>query len=189
MVFSRPPKLSHAQTILYEIDMFRYAAAKLSEGKWSSEIEQWVCLEDFLLHFRNLIEFFGHSNPRPDDLNVSRPDAIWRHLESRPAEADLAKLRRQDLWDKYEGDRPDKISRYLHHCTEARTDFKNWDVGVMYAELDPTTKDFERLLSDGSRPWRPQPAVAISSVLSASTVSASAPMQVDITPFLPPAKT
>lgn len=29
MILSRPPKLSHGQTVLYEIDMLRFAAGRL----------------------------------------------------------------------------------------------------------------------------------------------------------------
>jgi hypothetical protein len=45
MSVSRPAKLTHAQTILYEGDMLRYAAGKLNSDKWDLELDKWVCLE------------------------------------------------------------------------------------------------------------------------------------------------
>jgi hypothetical protein len=57
--FSRPEKLTDAQTILYEIDMVRFAASRLIRKKWETEKDEWVYLECFLLHCRNLIEFLG----------------------------------------------------------------------------------------------------------------------------------
>ncbi len=63
-VASRPEKLSHAQTMLYEIDMLRETGCQLEKDKWQGEFHKWVVLEAFLLHFRNLIEFFGRPDPK-----------------------------------------------------------------------------------------------------------------------------
>ena len=63
--------------MLYEIDMLRYTAQKLIENLWQTEMDKWMCLEAFLVHFRNLIEFFGHPRPRTDDLHISRIDVFW----------------------------------------------------------------------------------------------------------------
>jgi len=42
------------------------------------------------------------------------------------------------LWEKYErGDQPDKISRYLQHCTEQRVESKSWDIGEMLRDVTP----------------------------------------------------
>ena len=59
---ARPSTFTNAQTILYEIDMVRFAAGNFGNPDgWGS----WSNLECFLLHFRNLIEFFG-KQPRGD---------------------------------------------------------------------------------------------------------------------------
>lgn len=149
MEISRPSKFTNAQTILYEIDMFRFAAGKLVEQNGPSS---WLTLECFLLHFRNLIEFFGKPQPRPGDLNIRTPDAIWPDAATRPSAEQVRHLQREDLWEKYEqvGDR---ISRYLQHCTEQRVDGKVWRVQETFEELDTLMSDFENLLPDKARPW------------------------------------
>ena len=134
---SRPSKFTNAQTILYEIDMFRFAAESLEQSdKWNS----WRNLECFLLHFRNLIEFFG-KEPRGDDLSITKPETIWTDPATMPPLDKLDRLHRKDLWTKYEvrvGTAVnDKISRYLQHCTEQRVDGKSWNAREMVEELNP----------------------------------------------------
>jgi hypothetical protein len=146
---SRPSKFTNAQTVLYEIDMFRFAAGKLVE---ENDPSSWLTLECFLLHFRNLIEFFGKPKPRLDDLNIRTPDAIWYDAATRPSAEQLRRLQRDDLWEKYERV-DDSISRYLQHCTEQRVEGKNWRVREMFEELDALMSDFENLLPDKTRPW------------------------------------
>lgn len=180
MSVSRPAKLTHAQTILYEGDMLRYAAGKLNSDEWRLELDKWVCLEDFLVHFRNLIEFFGHPNLRPDDLSINKPESFWPDPSKRPAEGDLAKLRRPDLWDKYEGNQPQKISKYLHHCTETRVEAKDWEVGVMYSELKPILEMFENLLPNKFRNWDTPASVTLSTSVSMSTASGESPSKIGI---------
>jgi hypothetical protein len=140
--FSRPDKLTDGQTILYEIDMLRFAASRLLRA----------CLECFLVHYRNLIEFLGREQPRfPDtDLHVSN---IWQRLGvAEPAQ--LSKIREQGgkLWHKYEGVK-DKISVYLQHCTTLRTESKSWEVGVMIREIERVLSDVEKAIRDGYQPW------------------------------------
>jgi hypothetical protein len=150
---ARPSKFTNAQTILYEIDMLKFAAGKLVE---QNDPSSWLTLECFLLHFRNLIEFFG-KEPRGDDLRIQRPETIWPNVATRPTAEALRRLYREDLWKKYEvrdaTQLNDKISRYLQHCTEQRVEGKNWKVREMFEELQPTLSEFENLLTDKSRPW------------------------------------
>jgi len=145
----RPTKLTHAETILYEIDMLRYAARNLETGeKWA----RWTFLECFLLHFRNLIEFFG-KNPERDNLSIQRPKKFWPRGFQPPTQ-DLALLSRPDLWEKYEGQgKPDKVSRYLQHCTEQRVENKSWDVKMMGSDIFPVLKAFEKILPVKERSW------------------------------------
>ena len=154
VIASRPLKLSHAQTLLYEIDMFRETARQLEANKWQGEFHKWVVLESFLLHFRNLIEFFGKPmQAGTADLSIEKPESIWPGVP--PAPATLARLRRSDLWDKYEGKKnPHSISKYLQHCTEQGIEPKDWAVSDMRNELKGTVDEFERLLPDRRRPWR-----------------------------------
>lgn len=157
---SRPDKFTHAQTVLYEIDMLKFAAGELER---QPSMASWRNLECFLLHFRNLIEFFGKTQPRDDSLSMYRPESIWTDATMPSAEV-LSRLRREDLWTKYEGPGlPDKISRYLQHCTEQRVDGKTWDVQQMYNELDPLMSEFENVLPDRSRSWNipPNPSARV----------------------------
>jgi hypothetical protein len=78
VAFSRADKLTDGDTILYEIDMVRFAASRLLRGKWESEKDQWACLESFLVHYRNLIEFLwkgtaSRSRYRPSCLEHLAP--------------------------------------------------------------------------------------------------------------------
>jgi hypothetical protein len=75
VVYVRPDKLDHADTVLYEIDMLRYASGRLIEGNWKDPRDAWVYLEAFLVHYRNLIEFLGKPNPRPTDVHIM---TIWK---------------------------------------------------------------------------------------------------------------
>jgi hypothetical protein len=152
---SRPSKFSNAQTLLYEIDMFRFAAENFTKEDGPKE---WRNLECFLLHFRNLIEFFG-TDPKNDNLSIKNPKAIWGDLT--PTKASLDALHRPDLWRKYEKPQDidprkpnDKISRYLHHCTEQRIDPKTWPIAEMFNEIAPVISKFEELLRYEDRPWK-----------------------------------
>jgi hypothetical protein len=167
------PKFSNAQTILYEIDMLTFAAASVtkkpdesSSGEKPNELTSWRDLECFLLHFRNLIEFFGRPPNRSGDLSVKKKEAIWPVPATRPSDDTLKGLYQENLWKKYEDktqDRPERdkmatISRYLQHCTEQRVEPKSWNVGEMFNELKPLMSEFENLLPDKSRPWSKPPS-------------------------------
>jgi hypothetical protein len=178
--FSRPGKLTDAHTILYEIDMVRFAAGRLHRGKWESEKDQWACLESFLVHYRNLIEFLGKEQNlvRDTDLHVAN---IWGRLGI-PEPEQLSKIREQGdkLWAKYERV-DDKISRYLQHCTTLRTGSKSWEVGAMNGELEPVLFEVEKSLRVGSQSWSPEPPVVFLGTAAHSTESVSTAL----TSFLP----
>lgn len=144
--YSRRTKENDAQTLLYEIDMLRFSRNRLlSPQSWWAELDEWLYLEDFLLHYRNLIEFFGKPNPGKGDLSILRPELIWpNHI---PNKADLDSMTKPDLWEKYDTrDNDEAISKYLHHCTRQRTAAKRWVVKAMYEDLLPVIEKFERLL-------------------------------------------
>jgi hypothetical protein len=75
LTYSRPDKLNDVDIVLYEIDMLRFAAHRLVESMWQEPRDAWVYLEAFWVHERNLIEFFGKSNPSDTDLHVM---TIWQ---------------------------------------------------------------------------------------------------------------
>lgn len=147
---SRPDKLTHTQTILYEIDMFRFAARNFRGDAPAT----WQNLECFLLHFRNLIEFFGKLLTGDDTLSVLKPATFTANHEE---QEELKKLHRNDLWRKYEVDRTDTISRYLQHCTEERVINKTWKVREMFSEVSPLLEQFEKIVPNKSSPWRRAP--------------------------------
>lgn len=187
---SRPSKYTNAETILYEIDMLRCTAEQFgkSENQWG----EWCNLECFLLHFRNLIEFFRNPHPRGDDLNIQTPEKIWPNPATMPTPAQLAPLHREDLWTKYEvrdqAQVNDKISRYLQHCTEQRVEGKEWKVGEMFAELEPLMSAFENLLPNKDRPWGAPPTSLMLVVGNASYSTATSSPRTT-TYVSPPAKT
>jgi hypothetical protein len=155
----RPPKLTHSQTILWEIDAVRFSAAGFSDP---DDWRRWCSLECFLLHFRNLIEFFGRPADNGDTLSVLKPERI---VDNPQSQDELRKLYRNDLWAKYEvrkeTEPKDKISRYLQHCTEQRIEDKTWRVEEMFKELEPLMSRFEALQSDNHRPWPPPSALRV----------------------------
>jgi len=168
--FSRPGKLTDSDTILYEIDMVRFAASRLLRGKWESEKDQWACLESFLVHYRNLIEFLGKEQHliRDTDLHVSN---IWHRLgTTEPAQFPKIREQGDKLWAKYERVE-DTISRYLQHCTTLRTESKSWEVGTMNGELEPVLAEVEKALRDGYQSWIPEPPVAFLGAASNSTAT------------------
>jgi hypothetical protein len=119
----------------------------LWEGAREGDV--WVYLESFLVHYRNLLDFFGRKpsrkrNKKRDktDLTVWRPQVIWSQKSGlqaqQPSEAELETMRKegQRLWKKYEDwNKNDTISRYLQHCTTYRTGFKKWHPDEMMFDI------------------------------------------------------
>ncbi len=170
MLVSRPDKLSHGQTVLWEIDMLRFAAGRLVNAGNSPEEYKWVWLEDFLLHYRNLIDFLGHPNPRDTDLHIS--DAEFLDGAPTPDPAIIKKLNvaGSHLWgDSDTGS--DIIAKYLHHCTIKRIESKSWPVGGMNDRIEPLLSDLTALLAHVPRPWRAQPSIRMLGSASMSTTT------------------
>ena len=118
IVYSRPVKRNHLHTILYEVEMreFCYETLVSSIGKWGDFRKACICLEAFLLHYRNLLEFFGGEA----GLNSSEP-TVWSPRELSAEE--IASISNRALCDKYRG----PISAYLQHCTRLRANLdRSW---------------------------------------------------------------
>jgi hypothetical protein len=148
--YSRPGKLSDTDTVVYEIDMLRFAATKLHEGNWREEREAWVYLEGFLLHFRNFIEFLGKKNPSGTDLHIT---TIWKLV---PAPDNVPEIyeKGKQLLCRYEPKSKDgggRISQYLSHCTTKRTDSKHWPIDEMNKQIEPLLQAIEAHLRAGKR--------------------------------------
>lgn len=146
LVFSRPKKLDHIDTVRYEIDMLRFAAQKLAEMKLTGR-DAWVYLEAFLLHYRNLIDFLGSESPRSTDLHVT---TIWQLTNSTPpAKLDELYAKGRALRVRYEptdAQGGGRISQYLQHCTTKRIDAKDWEVGAMVDDIEPLLSEVEKQL-------------------------------------------
>ena len=170
---SRPDKLNDAETVLYEIDMLRFAKERLlAPAGFSSEGEEWLCLEAFLLHFRNLIEFFGASKKYGGDLRITNHQDIWP--TGGPEKSILRCMKRSDLYKKYDsGKNVEAISKYLHHCTKRRAIKKKWNVREMYEDLRQVIEKFESLLPEYKPATNLRKPKAVASLFNESVSTAS----------------
>jgi hypothetical protein len=169
LIFSRPKKLNHVDTVRYEIDMLRYAANRLAE-QTLAERDAWVYLEAFLLHYRNLIEFLGKENSSPTDLHVT---TIWQLANlAPPTKLNEIHTHGKVLWTRYEpkdSQGGGRISQYLQHCTTKRIDAKDWEVSTMMNEIEPLICELEKSLGTTPGVLYPVPPVPTLSYFSAST--------------------
>jgi hypothetical protein len=136
-IYSRPEKGNHLATIQYEMDMLDYCYETLVSkvGKWSDIRNAFVCLESFLLHYRNLIEFFGQEG----DLKSSEP-VVWARRKL--SQAGIDSITDRKLCSKYRG----PISAYLQHCTKKRASVeRSWNVYEMNIEIQPLIAIFRRM--------------------------------------------
>jgi len=144
---TRPEKLSDRDTIIYEIDMLEYCYRKLVQVERPSRLEGYAFLESFLLHYRNLLDFFG-KEPQADDLSVRRPDDWAADPVSAKSRTKPLEAKGMDLWREYEDRkrRLDTISRYLHHCTRQRKEAKDWPVREMYGKISGLVQEFLQII-------------------------------------------
>jgi hypothetical protein len=145
----------HVETILYEIDMLDHCFARLGEP-WQARGKDYnLCLEGFLLHYKNLIEFFGDR----EELRAGKPEQ-WSPKALSPAE--VASIQNVDLHKTYH----ESISRCLNHCNRIRAEAGiSWKRVEMYEEIKPLLENFRKLFPSVPRP------VAILGPEDASTVS------------------
>lgn len=151
----RIDKAEHYQTVLYEIDMLRFSYSQIIKPRDPArDADVWVYLESFLVHYRNLLDFFGKS-PRGDtDLTIKDPEMIWSEeagvADRMPSQEVLERMRTsgRKLWEKYEDGekRDDTISRYLQHCTTYRISPKQWFPVEMMHEISEVLAVFEQHL-------------------------------------------
>jgi hypothetical protein len=132
---SRPKKLNHVETILYEMDMLDYCFSRLRERK-GTDADYNLCIEGFLLHYRNLIQFFGnHTGLRAGE---PREWSIQRTL----SDAEVATIQNASLLKEYDG----PISIYLCHCTPNRAERDiEWRYIEMHERIAPLLGNFRWL--------------------------------------------
>jgi len=143
-MYPRADKEDDLDTIRYEINMLDYSYVRYIELERKPGIERGdvnAFLECFLLHYRNLIEFFSSKKPREDgtDLRIGKP--LIGMATRVPLEM-TKKLTRDELCKEHWKN----LSVFLDHCTIYRArDPKTWNVGAMYQQLNSTLADFEKI--------------------------------------------
>jgi hypothetical protein len=145
-MYSRPLKDSHLDTVEYEIDMLRFCLRRVSDGTLQRQSpDEYVYLEAFLLHYRNLVRFFSGVKHKGSDISMDKPQ-VWAGRVVPPEEAQSYMTSAKVLDDDYVY----KISKYLHHCTEERFNvvFGAWKVSEMYARIAPLLAKFENAFLD-----------------------------------------
>ena len=169
IILSRPAKLDHVDTIHYEISMLRFTTQRLAKRDLV-ERDAWVYLEAFLLHYRNLIDFLGAENPRPDDLHVTTIWALAR-LSPPPNLVEIC-AKGKSLRSNYEptdSQGGGRISQYLQHCTTKRVETKDWRIDTMIGEIEPLLAEVEKYLGPANGILSGVHAIGVLDPLSAST--------------------
>jgi len=143
--YERRRKSSHLDTVHYEIDILEYSFSRLVGQRELPETN--MAVECFLLHYRNLIEFFSGAKHRKQtdrqkpDISVADP-RVWAGRTLTPDELNSLQTPARSLFDAYWAD----ISQFLQHCTERRfKDFKEWNLQEMNGKLNPILECFRRL--------------------------------------------
>lgn len=128
--------------ILYELKMLRYTFEKLM-GDDAQEQESNCYLESFLIHARNLLDFFVRpSSARKDDViarHFFEPESRWEMHESNICR-NLQKKRIT-------------IHKTLAHISYSRTTEAEWDIHVIFAELEEAVQIFKKHLGADPKSW------------------------------------
>jgi hypothetical protein len=173
--YERSRKISQLDTIWYEISMLGFTHSALTKMKQVPEPESNLYIEGFLLHYRNLIQFFS-GNPdkyrkggtgKPADLSTFAPEA-W--AKRKLTDDEIAKIQApaRQLEQKYWDD----ISQFLQHCTERRfVEFKDWNLAEMFKELDPIVSAFHKSFPHQEEPRRPNATVLSSNGAHTATIT------------------
>lgn len=139
--YERSAKNSHLDTIRYEIGMLSYCYREFTRTKHPQPLQN-LLIEGFLLHFRNVVEFFSGKRHRLSSsgapLSTARPE-VWARRQLTGSEVEAIQKPSQNLEDQYFRD----ISQYLQHWTERRFDeFKGWDITKMKDAIAPIVRAF-----------------------------------------------
>jgi hypothetical protein len=125
------------------MDMLEFTFRKVSESK-SGACPDWnLLIEGFLLHYRNLIEFFSGKKHRPNGSDISIANSeVWSGRKLTEAELSQLQPIAQELENEYWTD----ISQFLQHCTVRRhLEFREWDIAKMFERLTPVLKNFQAM--------------------------------------------
>lgn len=139
----RSRKSSPLAVVTYEIDMLNHAWRQLEEAQPRKDHTSNAWQEVYLLHYRNLIEFFGKDpnySPRTRSPRRRDPAEDMHYLVPRTwTDRDIARmdlLPAFTLAEQLHASYWQDISRFLQHCTDwrhART--KVWGYPTMHPEI------------------------------------------------------
>ena len=135
-----------AKHVNYEIRMFKYSYEKL---KTSGGYDKNVFLEDFILHFRTLYDFFYKEKYQDNVLaeDFIPKTSIGTFEKYRTLEKDIEEYKK-------------KANKQLAHITYSRADTynniikpKSWKTRDMYQKIEKTIQAFISSLSDDRKDW------------------------------------
>ena len=156
---SRPAKLSHLDTILYEIDMLEYCYGRLRISAFTEQMEYFLPVEGFLLHYRNLIQFFGNDH----DLKAGTPE-VWSPRAL--TDHEVRSIQDRKPFKRHNG----QISQYLSHCTQSRSDRdRSWEHVAMYKEIEELLKRFRELFPASKNTTRVSAVLEIEGMSTTTT--------------------
>lgn len=146
-----------AEHVQYEIEMFTCGGGDVTEATESttglfSEVSTYdkiVFLENFLLHFRVLYEFFYKRRNYRDDIRAK--DFITDELKFKTFEEN--RTPGQDF-EKYSI----KVDKQLAHLTYKRIEYIKkeehfWETGEIYKKMEKTINAFISALPDNRKEW------------------------------------
>lgn len=142
-MYERSRKSSHLATVYYEKDMLEFTFRKLVGCETAAGPDWNLLVEGFLLHYRNLIEFFSGKKHRKDgsDISIADPE-VWSGRKLTKEEINQLQPIARQLEDEYWTD----ISQFLQHCTVRRhAEFREWNIPKMFERLMPVLNCFEAM--------------------------------------------
>ena len=133
-----------SRDVSYEIVMMQGAAAAFCGVSVSEHVLKNLALEGFLLHLRNLRDFFYSKTAKPDDVLAAdffEDPHKWQSV--RPPLATVVEEKR------------DRLNRQLAHLSYSRLSFqKSWgNIGEMLSEVMKTVSAFLRSLPQEKASW------------------------------------
>jgi hypothetical protein len=145
-MYERTSKDTHLETIWYEMDMLEFSYREFMKNTAPQQSPYWnLLIEGFLLHYRNLIQFFSgseerHKRYKGNDLSTFDP-MPWGNRQLTKEETEGIKTPGEKLDQTYSN----KISSLLQHCTVERIEpLQGWEMEEMYAEIEPIMSTFAK---------------------------------------------
>jgi hypothetical protein len=158
-MMARPHKANHVEMVLYEIDMLHYCLEALRGKEPSDRREYYLHIEGFLIHYRNLADFFGSD----EGLKANRPE---RWSPRKLSGEELASIQNRGPAERYRG----PISEYVCHCSPNRADKDTkWDREAMYELLKPNIEGFRKLFPSKPTELQTTHVIAHSNMSTTST--------------------